>query len=244
MEIDPKILYWEEIFDNFINALIVTFPENKQLPVYRDNLLGLRQKGLNLHIVKHVVSFIEPVFPQIKSCDSTLFQKTEPVYLLKGIDFREFFNGTSVATQVALWSHLQSVYIAGKRILDESSALEAAKGVSVPVVPVVPETSNQEGLGIIMDIVKDIDPSELFGSDPKDLNINSLVSSLMGNPNALKGIESKIRAKLSSGNVNTNALHAAAQGLMSQIQSGDFSAIEQALGEEPKKSRKKKNNRI
>ena len=74
--------------------------------------------------VKGFMKKLEEYSKAISHCDKSIFETDEPVYLLKNIDFREFFtDSVSEKNQTSIWHFLQSLYILGNFITNTNNEI-------------------------------------------------------------------------------------------------------------------------
>ena len=106
---------WTEMFDNFLNELIETFPEEPAMKKYKTSFELLRKTNPRKCIDAYMTS-ITPIQQHIMSKDEDFFMK-ESVEFLKEINIKKHWTADlSENTKDAIWQYLQTLYILGTTI--------------------------------------------------------------------------------------------------------------------------------
>ena len=106
---------WTEMFDNFLNELIETFPEEPAMKKYKTSFELLRKTNPRKCIDAYMTS-ITPIQQHIMSKDEDFFMK-ESVEFLKEINIKKHWTSDlSENTKDAIWQYLQTLYILGTTI--------------------------------------------------------------------------------------------------------------------------------
>jgi len=110
-----------KILRQFLLNLRESFPEKT------DEINEYYKYVRNTKKSKYVKSFmkkLEEYSKSISHCDKSIFETDEPVYLLKNIDFRPFFNeSVSEKSQTSIWHYLQSLFILGNFITNTNNEI-------------------------------------------------------------------------------------------------------------------------
>jgi hypothetical protein len=119
-----NIEYFNNHFKTFVNNIISTFPEYKEvLETYYDDLLE-QEVCKNDKYVKRFMIKLKDCKTLISDKNDDLFK--ESIYILKNVDFMELWTSGEVSdtNKAKIWEYLQTLYILSETIFNDSNTIK------------------------------------------------------------------------------------------------------------------------
>ncbi len=130
---------FNEMLQQFIDELVLTFPEVKTFKKYQSALKVVRKSTPKVPL-KEFYDSVKPYSDKIMKKDETFFtEDAQDIEFINDLNIQSVWSGSSDTTKNAIWQYMQTLYILATTI----SAL------------------TQETLSAIEDIAKSFDPSNL-----------------------------------------------------------------------------------
>lgn len=107
---------FNEMMDQFLTELNLTFPENKAVIKFQAAFELLRQTAPS-QILDNFMGSVKPYGPKIMAKDdSFILIDSKDIDALGGIDLVSMWNESSPTTKAAIWQYLQTLFILGTTI--------------------------------------------------------------------------------------------------------------------------------
>ena len=119
-----NIEHFNSYFKLFVNNIISTFPEHKEiLENYYDDLLETDVCNNDKYVKRFVVK-MKDFKKQISEKNNDLF--SESVYILKNIDFKELWESTDLgdSNKEKIWEYIQTLFILSETIVNDSNTVK------------------------------------------------------------------------------------------------------------------------
>lgn len=107
---------FNEMMDQFLTELNLTFPENKSVLKFQAGFEILRQTAPS-KILDNFIGSVKPYAKKIMSKDdSFILEDSKEIEGLKDIDLSSMWNEASDNTKSAIWQYLHTLFILGTTI--------------------------------------------------------------------------------------------------------------------------------
>lgn len=107
---------FNDMMDQFLTELNLTFPENKAVIKFQAAFELLRQTSPS-QILDNFMKSVKPYGAKIMSKDeSFVLIDSKDIEALANIDLAVMWNDSSQATKAAIWQYLQSLFVLGSTI--------------------------------------------------------------------------------------------------------------------------------
>jgi hypothetical protein len=125
MDQHTSLTYFNETLKSFINEIIETFPEFKEvLELYYDDIL---EDGLctNDKYVKRFIRKLSEHKLLISKRDPALFENS--IMILKNVDFKIIFSSDELSEENrdSIWKYIQTLYVLGETIINDSNKIKS-----------------------------------------------------------------------------------------------------------------------
>jgi hypothetical protein len=119
-----NIEYFNNHFKTFVNNIISTFPEYKEvLENYYDDLLEQEVCNNDKYVKRFMI--------KLKDCKTLISDKNEDlfkenIYILKNVDFKELWTSGEVSetNKAKIWEYLQTLFILSETIFNDSNTIK------------------------------------------------------------------------------------------------------------------------
>ena len=119
-----NIEYFNNHFKTFVNNIISTFPEYKEvLENYYDDLLDQEVCNNDKYVKRFMI--------KLKDCKTFISDKNEDlfkesIYILKNVDFKELWASGEVSdtNKAKIWEYLQTLFILSETIFNDSNTIK------------------------------------------------------------------------------------------------------------------------
>ena len=119
-----NIEYFNNHFKTFVNNIISTFPEYKEvLENYYDDLLEQDICNNDKYVKRFMI--------KLKDCKTLISNKNddlfkESIYILKNVDFKELWTSGEVSdtNKAKIWEYLQTLFILSETIFNDSNTIK------------------------------------------------------------------------------------------------------------------------
>ena len=119
-----NIEYFNNHYRSFVNDIITTFPEFKELvKEYYGEFLTVGDSNDDKH-VKRFMRKIKDYKTQIGKKDESIFE--ESLFLIKNVDFKTIWSSDELSTsnKETIWEYIQTLFVLGETIISDSDKIK------------------------------------------------------------------------------------------------------------------------